>query len=69
MIPPPRPCDIFKISEKPSLNLKLFFNQKIEAETFRNLQNHKKSLNSTFVPRPKLPQKIAMSHVFCDFKE
>ena len=52
MIPPPRPCDIFKISEKPSLNLKPFFNQKIEAETFRNLQNHKKSLNSTLVPRP-----------------
>ena len=38
MIPP---VIYSKISEKPSLNLKLFFNQKIEAETFRNLQNHK----------------------------
>ena len=52
------PWNIFKISEKTYFKVKTVFNQKIEAETFRHLQNHKKPLNSTLIPwSPKYPPK------------
>ena len=38
--------------------VKTVINKKIEAATFRNLQDHKKLLNATLVPKPtKYPQK------------
>ena len=50
---------------KPSLKLKPYFNQKIEAETFRNSQNHKKSSEFHLSSRdPKVSSKIAISCIF-----
>ena len=46
------PAEIYsKQVKKPSFKL-IVFNQKIEAEAFRNSQNHKEPLNSILVPRP-----------------
>ena len=45
------PWNIFKISEKTEFKVKTVFKQNVEAETFRNSQNHKKPWNSTLVPR------------------
>ena len=51
------PWNIFKISEK-AFKVKTAFNQKIEAEVFRNSQNHQKPGNSTLVSMaPKYPPK------------
>ena len=50
--------------KKPSLKLTVF-KQKIEAETFRNSQNHKKTIEFHIGSQaPKVPPKIAISHVF-----
>ena len=46
------PWNIFKITEKTYFKVKTVFNLKIEAETFRDSQSHKKPLKFIVVPRP-----------------
>ena len=58
--------EIYSKVKKPSLKLKLFLTKKqIEAETFRNSQNHRKTIEFHIGSQaPKVPPKIAISHVF-----
>ena len=48
------PAEIYsKQVKKPSFKLELFLTKRqIEAEAFRNSQNHKEPLNSILVPKP-----------------
>ena len=46
------PWNIFKISEKTEFKVKTVFKQNVEAETFRNSQNHKNHEIPHWFPGP-----------------